>query len=482
MFFFAPARIFALDFFKTNRLLTTEFLYARVRIPAPIRKRWKLLFIAVIMLTIQISVNAQNPVGPDGVFIADPTARVWPDGRLYIYGSTDENHHYWCSYRHDVLSTSDLLTWKVTPNVFTSKGKQDSLPQADPLLFAPDAIYNNGKYYLYFCTPDTNISEGVAVSNSPTGPFGEAKRMNTGRFNEIDPTVFIDDDGQAYYYWGQYTLKGAKLKPDMITIDTATIRDSLLNRKDHFFHEGSFVFKRRGIYYVVFADESRRDRRPTCIGYATASSPFGPFTYRGIIIDNYGCDPGSWNNHGSVVEFNQQWYVFYHRSSQGTQVMRRTCIERIFFNEDGLINEVEMTSQGAGKPLSAFTAIQGERACLLEGYCRIRPHKNLAGVIGDIKNGDKAAFKYLDFGNGATKFTVTAFAQTGGEIILHEGAVNGKIIGRLKIDPPKRSESMEYRKYQVTIIKTSGVKALWLEFRGAGDGLRLFNIDKFWFE
>ncbi|MET0464732.1 MAG: family 43 glycosylhydrolase [Chitinophagaceae bacterium] len=441
--------------------------------------RWGWL---MILLMLSGESEAQNPIGPEGTFMADPTARVWPDGRLYLYGSTDENHQYWCSYRHDVLHSDDLLTWKLTTNIFTSKGKQDSLPQGDPLLFAPDAIYRNGKYYLFFCTPDTMLSEGVAVADRPEGPFGQAKAINTGRYKEIDPTVFIDDDGQAYYYWGQYSLKGAKLKAGMTEIDTTSVHQNLLSRKEHFFHEGSFVFKRNGIYYAVFADESRRDRRPTCLGYATASSPLGPFTYRGIIIDNYGCDPETWNNHGSVAEYKGQWYVFYHRSSQGTQVMRRACMEPISFNEDGTINEVEMTSQGAGKPLSAFQPIEAERACLLEGYCRIRPHKNAAGTIADIKNGDKAAFKYIDFGKGATSFSVSAFAQNGGEILLHDGTADGPVIGKLTIPPPARSEAMEYRPYKAKVSISAGVNALWLEFRGLGNGERLFNMDKFWFE
>jgi arabinoxylan arabinofuranohydrolase len=440
------------------------------------------VFSLLILLMISLRLSAQNPIGPEGLYIADPTARVWPDGRLYIYGSTDENHHYWCSYRHDVLYSDDLLKWDLTRNIFTSKGKQDSLPHADPLLFAPDAIYRNGKYYLYFCTPDTTISEGVAVADHPAGPFGNAKKINVGPYKEIDPTVFIDDDGQAYYYWGQYSLKGAKLKPDMMEIDTASITNGLLNRQEHFFHEGSFVFKRKGIYYVVFADESRRDRRPTCLGYATSSSPLGPFTYRGVIIDNFGCDPESWNNHGSVAEYKGQWYVFYHRSSQATQVMRRACIEPISFNDDGSINEVEMTSQGATKPLSAFSPVKAERACLLAGYCRIRPHRNIKSVLGDIKNGDKAAFKYLDFGAGVKTFHVSAFAQNGGEILLHTGSADGPVIGRLTINAPAKTEAMEYRLYQTKISVTRGVKALWLEFCGPGDGLRLFNIDQFWFE
>jgi arabinoxylan arabinofuranohydrolase len=439
---------------------------------------------AVIFIFIFIGAGAfaQNPIGPEGSYMADPTARVWPDGKLYIYGSTDENRNYWCSYTHNLLISDDLLKWNKVSNIFVSRGINDSLPMSDALLYAPDAMYRNGKYYLYFCTPDTNISEGVALADQPTGPFGHVKALNVGKYKEIDPTVFIDDDGQAYYYWGQYNLKGGRLKPDMVNIDSATINSHLLNRKDHFFHEGSFVFKRKGLYYVVFADESRRDRRPTCLGYATGNSPLGPFKYRGVIIDNFGCDPESWNNHGSVVEFKGQWYVFYHRSTQGTQVMRRACVEPIYFGPDGSIKEVQMTSQGAGKPLSAFLPIKADRACQLSGYCRIRPFKAFLSGLGDIKSDDKAAFKYIDFGGGARKLKVSAYVQTGGAIWVHEGSANGKLLGIVKIPSKSAVEDKQNGLYEGDIKLTKGIKAIWLEFKGNSDGSRLFFLDRFWFK
>jgi len=365
-------------------------------------------------------------------------------------------------------------------DIFASKGKNDSLPEIDPLLFAPDAMFRNNQYYLYFCTPNGKYSEGVATSGSPLGPFGHAQKLNLSKYGGIDPAIFVDDDGQAYYYWGQATMKGAKMMPDMVTIDTTTIQSSLLNSKDHFFHEGSFVFKRKGIYYAVYADQERRDSRPTCLGYATSSSPLGPFTYRGIIIDNFGCDPESWNNHGSVAEYLGKWYVFYHRSSQGSQLMRRACMELISFAADGFIKEVEMTSQGAGKPLPALAKIEAERACFLVGYCRIKPLQKGNEIISDIKTNDKAAFKYIDFGKGADSFKVRAFTYNGGTIIVHTGSRDGKIIGRLTI-PHVAPGKREYKEYGCTVSKVTGVKALWLEFKGEEEGTKLFNIDNLWF-
>ena len=147
----------------------------------------------------------------------------------------------------------------------------------------------------------------------------------------------------------------------MLEVDTTTIVDGLVTEQEHFFHEGSSMRKRNGIYYMVYSH--LRKGRPTCIGYATSRSPLGPFEYGGVIVDNAGCDPESWNNHGSICEFDGRWYVLYHRTTNGTRSLRKVCIEPIEFNEDGSIDEVEMTSQGAGDPLDAFAEVEARPAC-----------------------------------------------------------------------------------------------------------------------
>lgn len=418
---------------------------------------------------------AQNPICPIGTYIADPTARVWADGKLYIYGSTDESETSYCSYHHDVMYSGDLINWNMVLNVMASKGKNDQVPDADPPLYAPDIQYKDGTYYLYYCTPQKGYCEGVASSKSPLGPFKHEVNLNVGKYQEIDPTIFIDDDGQAYYYWGQFNLKGAKMKPNMIELDTLSIKDNLLNNKEQFFHEGAFVMKRNGIYYVIYAHEGRRDRRPTCIGYATSKSPLGPFKYGGVIIDNFGCDPESWNNHGSVAEYKGQWYVFYHRSSHASRMMRRACMEPIKFNADGSIDEVEMTSQGAGKPLSAFDKIEAERACLLSGYCRIRLIEKGNEAITEIKSGDGAVYKYIDFGKGVSKLTARVSSFCGGKLVFREGSPTGKIIAELNI--PNSQGAKKFQEYAVKTNKTSGIKALYVDFLGEEKGTKLFDLD-----
>lgn len=313
--------------------------------------------------------------------IPDGEAHVMPDEKIYIYGSLDVNDNVWCSDKYRVIYSDDLENWEESeisfsiedvpwaneiqePDYLDEINSFDELPesikmflpeqakempiesfipilkenlrnmQKNKLLFAPDCIYKNGKYYLYFCLSDD--SEGVAVADSPLGPFKNAVKLPvTG----IDPAVFVDDDGQAYYYWGQFSACGAKLNPDMMSIDESTIVENIVTEKEHHFHEGSSMRKRGDTYYYVFADIS--GGRPSSLGYATSGSPLGPFTYQGVIVDNISLNPDSWNNHGSIENVNGNWYVFFHVSTQG-KYMRRACMAPIEFDEDGLIKKVEL--------------------------------------------------------------------------------------------------------------------------------------------
>lgn len=424
-----------------------------------------------------LSANAQNPIVPAGMYIADPSAHVWNDGKLYVYGSLDESADYYCSYRHNVLSTTDLINWEITEDVFSSRGKNDQIPYSDALLFAPDCQYKNGKYFLYYCLPDRNATEGVAIGNSPTGPFINGQKIKLKGTEEIDPCVFIDDDGQAYYIWGQFQAKIAKLRPNMTEIDTSTIVDNLVTEQEHFFHEGGYMVKRKGIYYFIYSHMGRGNR-PTCIGYSTSNSPMGPFKYGGVIIDNNHCDPQTWNNHGSIIEYNGQWYVFYHRSTHNSRMMRKTCVEPIYFNDDGSINEVEMTSQGAGPPLSAFKKIDAERACLLFGNVRIQQFEPLNEELGGIKSTDNVAYKYVDFKDGAEKVTFRIKPlEKGGFISIHLDQPWKKSVGKIEILTGKNSD---WQIYSAKIEKIKGIHAVWLKFYGKENNL--FEVDWFRFE
>ncbi len=436
-------------------------------------KNFTLLTIALLLTG---HLRSQNPIVSPGVYIADPSAHVWKDGKMYIYGSRDEKPSYFCSWRHDVLSSSDLKTWTITENAFASKGKGDQVPYTDAALYAPDCQYKDGLYYLYYCLASGKYTEGVATSTSPLGPFMNGKNLYVKRINEIDPCVFIDDDGQAYYIWGQFNAKIAKLKPNMTEIDTTTIVKNVVTEKKHFFHEGGYMVKRNGIYYFVYAHMGRVGR-PTCIGYSTSKSPMGPFTYGGVIIDNDRCDPGNWNNHGSIVEFKGQWYVFYHRSTHGCFTMRKTCLEPIYFNADGSIREAEMTTQGASGPLDPLVKMDAERACLLWGNVRVQAFAVDNEELSGIKNDDKAVFKYFDFTEGADSLTVMiAPGMNPGRIDFGLDAAWGPSIGSMNVQGD--GDGKTYIPLTCKIRNIKGVHSLWLRFEGKGDDL--FKVD--WFQ
>ncbi|MCM1542721.1 MAG: family 43 glycosylhydrolase [Blautia sp.] len=390
-------------------------------------------------MDINVELRGRNPILPINYHIPDCEARVMPDGRLYLFGSCDKDPSFYCSEEYQVFSTDDMIHWEAHGRSFSlseipREAKKtvpevswlsyvecfEDLPlqmrsripnivskmpfklvrkliaagmkgQSPLVLYAPDAIERDGKYYLYYCL--SNGSEGVAVAEKPSGPYRFCRQFAIAG---IDPSVFIDDDGQAYLYWGQFLSSAARLLPDMVTIEEDSVVHGIVTEKEHFFHEGSSVRKRGDVYYYVFADSS--SGKPTALGYAMGSSPLGPFRYQGVIIDNIGCDPESWNNHGSIEEYHGQWYVFYHRSSRGSNSMRRVCAEPITFREDGTIVPVEMTSMGAGDAFVVNEFIPAYTACSLSGkVCLMQDGESGRGELAEgFADGDSLYFKYID--------------------------------------------------------------------------------------
>lgn len=409
-----------------------------------------------------------NPISPPGVYIADPSARVWKDGRLWVYGSVDEVPGPYCSSRQHALSTSDLMTWTLHRDIFSSSEITGTSDRNQGILFAPDAGYADGRYFMYYCLPDGG--EGVAFADKPDGPFENGTRIDTGGYRGIDPAIFIDDDGQAYYLWGQFSLKIAKLNPDMTSLDLSSIRDGILTDAEHSFHEGVFMVKRAGVYILVYTGASRGDTAST-MEYATSRSLYGPYTYRGVIIDNRQCNPRNWNNHGSLVEFKGRWYVLYHRSTHGCKSMRKACMEPITIHDDGTIPEVEMTTQGAGPPLDACARTDAARACLLYGLVQIRGTADGAERLERIADEDWVMFKYLDFGSGATSFSVRVQpGRSPVRIVARNRRPWGSVLAEVRV-PAARSAQEGSIEVTVPARAVAGVHGLCLVFHGEGEDL-----------
>ena len=400
---------------------------------------------------------------------------------MYLYGSYDiSGATTYCSYEYHVFSSADLIHWEHHGKSFRSTGPNSQVPWADMPLYAPDCVFQDGRYYLFFCLADN--TEGVAESFQPTGPFSHAIPVDGANGDAIDPAAFIDQDGQAYYYWGQMHLRGARLLPDLKGIESGSLHTDLLTEAQHGFHEGASIRKRGDFYYMVYTDISRG--RATCLAFATGPSPLGPFEKRGILIDNTGCDPQTWNNHGSLAEFNGQWYLFYHRSSQASRFNRRVCVEPVRFNLDGSIDEMEMTTQGISGPLAAGQTIEAWRACLLSGLVHseaIQPRPHCPGFsehLTMIHAGDWAAYKYIDFGPGVAAFQARAASLAyGGVIELHLDHPDGALVGTCPV--ARTGGWQQWQKFSCSVQGAEGVHALYLVFYGRPG--RLFDLADFSF-
>ncbi|MBR6051707.1 MAG: family 43 glycosylhydrolase [Clostridia bacterium] len=402
-----------------------------------------------------------NPILPRNFFMADGEAHVY-GGRLYLVGSTDiSGNKNYCSGEYHIWSTDDpkLVNWVDHGAVFRHTHDDPSISWApNALLYAPDIAFKNGRYYLYIC--GSNCFEAVASSEKIEGPYGDVRKINRADGDSIDPTVFVDDDGQAYYLWGQFHLRGAKLKDNMSEIDESTLTDNVLTEQKHGFHEGASLRKINGKYYIVYTDISRG--RATCMSYAVSDKPLGPYKKGGVIIDNTGCDPQTWNNHGSIQSFCGKWFVFYHRSSQNSRTSRRMCAEPIEILLDGSIPEVKMTSHGADDEINAFCEVDASLACRMMGDLYIvpdneRPGFELLKICGSGSRAEAwAEYRAVDFGAGAKTISVKAMGC--GEVILMTER-DGRIASICFDSDKNETKTAELK------VKPKGKQIVWLLFK-----------------
>ncbi len=281
----------------------------------------------------------RNPVIP-GLF-ADPHL-VSLNGRYYLYPTTD-GYASWAGTYYKAFSSTDLVNW-TDHGVLLDHGPDVSW--ADNSAWAPAVAAKNGQYYLYFsgglASGNTAKQLGVAVSASPTGPFRDAlgrPLVSSGQFSggqAIDPMVFTDDDGQSYLYWGQGVARVVPLNADMVSFDAARMR--VITPAGY--NEAAFVFKRNGTYYFMWSENDTRSEDYR-VAYATGTSPLGPWTKRGIVLQKNLATGVRGPGHHSVVRApgGDTWYVAYHRFAvpAGNGTNRETAIDRMYFNADGTI-------------------------------------------------------------------------------------------------------------------------------------------------
>lgn len=294
--------------------------------------------------------RSKNPI-ITSMYTADPAPMVDGD-TLYLYTTHDEDelkNNFYTMYDWHCFSTKDMVNWTHHGKVFSL----DDISWADDRAWAPQAIKRNGKYYLY--CPVHKINNGMAiavgVSDSPTGPFKDIGHplVDEGDWNDIDPTVFIDDDGQAYLYFGNPELRYVLLNEDMISYnkEVGVVKIPMTpesfgkggHRTGTTYTEGPWLYKRNGIYYMFYA-AFRPNMRQEHLAYSTSKSPTGPWVYGGILMDEKG---GTFTNHPGIVDFKGHTYLFYHTGELpgGGPFHRSVCVAEFKFNEDGSIDPVE---------------------------------------------------------------------------------------------------------------------------------------------
>ncbi|WP_405578611.1 family 43 glycosylhydrolase [Streptomyces sp. NBC_01092] len=270
---------------------------------------------------------------------ADPNIVRFGD-TFYLYPTTD-GFEGWSGTQFKAYSSTDLVHW-TDHGVILDLGPDVSW--ADSRAWAPTIAEKDGKYYFYFCA-DANI--GVAVSDSPTGPFKDAlgrPLLKAGDFRGqmIDPAVFTDDDGQSYLYWGNGHAYVAPLNADMTSIDTSKVEDITPSG----YNEGTFVIKRDGTYYFMWSENDTRDENYR-VAYATGPSPTGPWTKHGVILEKDLSLGIKGPGHHSVVHVpnTDDWYIAYHRFALpgGDGTHRETTVDKLEFDSDGLIEKVVPT-------------------------------------------------------------------------------------------------------------------------------------------
>ncbi|SNR25205.1 glycoside hydrolase family 43 protein [Flavobacterium sp. ov086] len=308
-----------------------------------------LLVLLVFCQTIQSQIDPakfNNPIIKDQ-YTGDPAALVYKD-KVYLYAGHDEAPNDFNFYKMNewvVYSSSDMKKWE--SHAVPLKVTDFAWAKGDA--WASQVIERNGKFYWYVTVEHGSVpgkSIGVAVSDSPTGPFKDAlgKALITNdmtkftdiSWDDLDPTVYIDNDGQAYLFWGNTACHYAKLKENMTEIDGEIHHIDLPH-----YTEAPWIHKHKNWYYLSYAYEF-----PEKIAYAMSKSITGPWEFKGILNEIAG---NSNTNHQAIIDFKGQSYFIYHNGASqphGGSFRRSVCVDKLYYNKDGTMKRVVMTSEG----------------------------------------------------------------------------------------------------------------------------------------
>jgi arabinoxylan arabinofuranohydrolase len=442
------------------------------------RNKIIVIFLLTLIMLFGITICfADNPV-VQTVYTADPFPMVY-NGICYLYTDHDEDvtiNNFYTMNDWKCYTSTDMANWTDLGTVLSYK----SFSWAQGDAWAGQCIYRNGKFYIYIPMTRANAGGarviGVAVSTSPTGPFtdalGKPLIANNGA-QDIDPTVFIDDDGQAYLYWGNGNLYYVKLNQDMISYSGSIVQ---VSPKPASYIEGPWLYKRNGLYYMVYASMGSGSE---AIAYATSTSPTGPWTSRGTIMPTQG---NSFTNHPAVIDYLGNSYFFYHNGALpgGGSYKRSVCAEPLKYNADGTIQSMTMTTTGLPQVgnLNPYGQIEAETICWESGV-KTESCSEGGMDVCNIQNGDYIKVKGVDFGIGATSFDArVASATSGGSIEIRLDSLAGTLVGTCAV--PGTGGWQAWVTKSCTISGASGIHDLYFRFTGGAGNLFNFNWWKFY--
>ncbi|MEI6948146.1 glycoside hydrolase family 43 protein [Paraflavisolibacter sp. H34] len=433
----------------------------------------------VATLLLPFAVQAQNPI-VQTIYTADPAPMVHND-TLFLYTGHDEDKSTWFTMKDwHVYATTDMVNW-------TDRGVGLSLKTfswADKDAWAGQCIYRDGKFYWYVPVhaKGVGMSIGVAVSDKPTGPFTDAlgKPLVHSGNGDIDPTVFIDDDGQAYLYWGNPYLKYVKLNKDMVSYSGEVVTVPLnkegfhvrykdADKRPSAYEEGPWLHKRKNLYYLLYPAGGV----PEHLAYSTAPAATGPWTYRDTIMTVIK-KGGAFTNHPGIVEYKGKSYFFYHNGALpgGGGFTRSVAVEEFRFNKDGSIPRIQPTA-GIEKAVGTLNPFKGVEAETIAWEQGVETAADSTGniYVTDIDNGDYIKVRSVDFQKGATAFEAEVRPLSGGTIEIRLGGVDGALLGTCPV--PKTAKT--WQTVSAPLQKVKGVQDVYFVFKGEAGPLFDFN-------
>jgi len=432
----------------------------------------KIILACATTLFISGICNAQNPI-IQTKFTADPAPLVYND-TVYLYTTHDDDEAVGFIIQEWLLYTStDMVNW--TDHGAVASLKNFNWVKRDNGAWAEQVIERNGKFYMYCPVHGNGI--GVLVADSPYGPFkdplGKPLVWQKEHWDDIDPTVFIDEDGQAYMYWGNPNCYYVKLNEDMISYSGDIVK---LKETPEHYQEGPWFYKRNGHYYLAFASTCC----PEGIGYAMSDSPTGPWKTKGYIMRPTERTRG---NHPGIMDYKGKSYVFglnydLLKLETNTHYERRSVsVAEMHYNEDGTIQEVPYWADTKLEQIGTFNPFRKvEAETMAWGYgLKTAPNADKSLSVVDVNNGEYICVRGVNFGkNKARRFEVSALPLEGGNLKIRLDAPDGKIVGNVNI--PQGNETSKYELYSCEVNAVSGIHDLYLSFEGENNK-DLFELD-----